>query len=436
MTAKDFLNYKKPHFWTALVIILVLILAAAVGIYQKNKEVMAPMEKEEIPEEVKVEIEKPEEEPKKDDGQIILERFGKMDWEEVKAQAKPFGEDGWEKGIVILAELPESGITLYGYNDADYQYRGAAVDHNGNVNFFDWVYTSTQHIQPEMYWKAAENQLQVTLNLYEGTGVNAEELHVLVEHDTKTLEDFVFRSSDYLAIIEERMNGTGTTIGSYVDIKLGDTMMLQFEPVKTVDGVETTLKLHQAVIYLNPSKDGYVFELGDIGVEPEKRTAKITLEGTEEEYTEIQYLSENGYSVWYPEGLLPATINGHEGFLYKENPEAEISIVPEGEMELTDSYLKKAAGKFKSSGEYKKVTVSKIQKLKADSKDVTIKKIQVIHDDTADCFYIVRGKDNVLLITSSMQEEALEGLGARVDQMIRTITFLKADSEADTKTAE
>lgn len=436
MTAKDFLNYKKPHFWTALVIILVLIFAAAVGIYQKNKEVMAPVEKEEIPEEVKVEIEEPEEEPQKDDGQIILERFSKMDWEKVKAQAKLFGEDGWEKGIVILAELPESGIKLYGYNDADYQYRGVAVDHNGNVNFFDWVYTSTQHIQPEMYWKADENQLQVTLNLYEGTGVNAEELHVLVEHDTKTLEDFVFRSSDYLAIIEERMNGTGITIGSYVDIKLGDTMMLQFEPVKTVDGVETTLKLHQAVIYLNPSKDGYVFELGDIGVEPEKRTAEITLEGMEEEYTEVQYLSENGYSIWYPERLQPGTINGHEGFFDKENPEAEVSIVPEGEMELTESYLKKAAGKFKSSGEYKKVTVSKIQKLKADSKDVTIKKIQVVHDDTADCFYIVRGKDHALLITSSMQEEALEGLGARVDQMIRTITFIEADSEADTKPAE
>ena len=337
---------------------------------------------------------------------------------------------------MILAELPESGITLYGYNDADYQYRGVAVDHNGNVNFFDWVYTSMQHIQPEMYWKADENQLQVTLNLYDGTGVNAEELHVLVEHDTKTLEDFVFRSSDYLAVIEERMSGTGTTVGSYVDIKLGDPLMLQFEPVKTADGEETTLKLHQAVIYLKPSKDGYVFELGDIGVEPEKRTAKITLEGVEEEYTEVQYLSNNGYSIWYPENLLLSTINGHEGFLYKEDSEAEVSIVPEGEMKLTDSYLKKAAGNFKTSGEYKKVTISKIQKLKADSEDVTIKKIQVVHDDTADCFYIVKGKDNAMLITSSMQAEALEGLGARVDQMVRTIEFLEKDSQTDTKTAE
>jgi hypothetical protein len=32
------------------------------------------------------------------------------------------------------------------------------------------------------------------------------------------------------------------------------------------------------VIYLKSSKDGYVFEIGDIGVEPEKRTAKIKIE--------------------------------------------------------------------------------------------------------------------------------------------------------------
>lgn len=32
MTAKDFLNFKKPHFWTALVIILVLIFAVVVSV--------------------------------------------------------------------------------------------------------------------------------------------------------------------------------------------------------------------------------------------------------------------------------------------------------------------------------------------------------------------------------------------------------------------
>lgn len=429
MTAKDFLNYRKPHFWTALAIILVLALAGAAGIYQKNKEkeVSAPAEEE--PEKIEVEVEEAEKEPEKDDGEIILERFQSMDWEDVKAQAKAFGEEGWENGIVILAQLPESGITLYGYNDADYRYRGVAVEHNGNVNYFDWVYTSSQHIPPEMYWNAKENHLQVTLNLYEGTGVNAEELHVLVELETKTMEDFVFRSADYLAEIEERMSGTGTTVGAYVDIQLGETMMLQFEPVKTVDGAETTLKLHQAVIYLNPSKDGYVFELGDIGVEPEKRTAKITIEGIEEEYTELQYISGSGYSVWYPENLTVSATNGHDSFQYREAADTEITIVPGGDMKLTDSYLKELAGNYQSSGEYQKVTVSKVQKLKADSDDVTIKMIQVVHDDTADRFYVVKDQDNALFITASMQAEALEGLGERINAMIQTIAFPETEEQ-------
>lgn len=422
MKAKDFLNYKKPHFWVALITVFVLVFAAAVGIYQKTKETSAPVETEK-PDEIQVEIEEPEKEPTKDDGQIILERFQEMDWAQVKEQAKEFGEESWEEGIVKLAELPEAGIALYGYNDADYHYRGVAIDHNDNVNFFDWVYTSKEAIRPEMYWNEAEKQLQVTLNLYEGHGVNAEELHVLVEHDTKTLEDFVFRSSDYLAEIERQLEGTGKSVGAYVDIKLGDTIMLQFEPIQTVDGTETTEKLHQAIIYLNPSKDGYLFELGEIGVEPEKRTAKIMVEGMEEEYTEIQYVSASGYTLWYPETMKQTKINGFEGFTYEANPDMKVMIVPGEDMNLTDSYLKEAAANYKSSGEYKKVTISKIQKLKAENKDVTIKMIQVVHDDNADRFYLVKGKDAVLLITASMPTEALEGFGVRVNQMIQTIGF-------------
>lgn len=423
MTAKDFLNYKKPHFWTALVIILVLILAGAAAIYQKNKEAAAPPAEESVPD-VEVEIEEPEKEPEKDPGQIILERFKEMSWDEVKAQAKAFGEEGWEKGIVQLAELPEDGIALYGYNDEEYQYRGAAIEHNGNVSYFDWNYMSSTQVQPEMFWNADANQLQVTLNLYEGTGVNAEELHVLVEHDTKTLEDFIFRPSEYLAVLEGEIRETGATVGSYVDIKLGKTIMLQFEPVKTADGQETVLELHQAVIHVNPSKDGLVFEIGDIGVEPEKRTASITLEGAEEQYTEIEYVSSNGYTIWYPESLQPEMLNGFEGFVLREDQETQVIIVPQtGEMKLNDSYLKEAAGNFKSSGKYQKVTVSKIQKLKAEDEKVSIRMIEVVHDDTADRFYLVKGNEKVLLITASMKAEALEGLGARIDEMIKTISF-------------
>lgn len=424
MTAKDFLNFRKPHFWVALVSVAVLGFAGVVSVLDKEE----PIEPVEVPpaEEVVVEVEETPEEPQKTDSQMIMERFRSMDWTEVKENAKAFGEEGWEEGIVVLAENSYAGITLYGYNDADYQYRGVAVDHNGNVNYFDWQYTSVQHIQPQMYWDGSERQLQITLNISEASDINVEELHVLVEHDTMTMEDFAYRSSDYLMEIEEQMNGTGVSVGSYVDIKLGEPMMLQFTPVKTVDGKEETQKLHQAVIYLNPSKDGFVFELGDIGVEPEKRTATIEIEGTEETYTEIQYISDNGYMLWFPENMMAVTIHGHEGFTNKASSDetsSEVIIVPEGEMELDDSYLKEAAGNFKSSGEYKKVTVSKVKTLNSDNKNVTIRMIEVVHDDTADCFYIVKGKDQALLVTASMRTEALEGWGARINKMIQTIEF-------------
>lgn len=429
MTAKDFLNFKKPHFWTALVIILVLIFAVVVSVLDKEEEI-TPVD---VPPaaEVEVEVEEVPEEPEKSDWDIIIERFSHMDWSEVGENAKVLGEEGWEDGIVILAELPEEDITLYGYNDEEYKYMGVAIDHQDNVNFFEWTYISEEQIAPEMYWNADAGQLQVTLNLYDGSGVNAEELHVLQEYETMTLEDFIYRSSDYLAEIEEQLAGTGMSIGTYVDIKLGETMMLQFKPVKTVDGVEEIQKMHQAVIYLNPSKDGFEFELGNIGVEPEKRTATITIEGIEEEYTEIQYQSEDEYTIWYPETLTPTTVAGHTGFLYAgegEEPGVQVLIVPEYELEhLNESYLKEAAGNFKSSGEYKKVTVSKVKTLKSESKNVTIKMIEVVHDDTADRFYIVQGKKEALLITVSMSAESLEGWGKRINAMIQTITFIETE---------
>lgn len=425
MTAKDFLNFKKPHFWTALAVVAVLGFAGVVSILDKEE----PAEPVNVPpaEEIQVEVEEESKEPEKTESQIIIERFSSMDWEEVKANAKEFGEDGWEEGIVLLAELSNDKIALYGYNDEEYKLRGVAIDYDGNVNYFDWEYTSEKtYIQPEMYWNAEENQLQITLNLSDGEGVNAEELHVLVVHDTKTMEDFVLRSSDYLMDIEERMAGTATAVGDYVDIKLGNTMMLQFEPVKTVNGEKTVMKLHQAVIYLNPSKDGFVFEIGDIGVEPEKRTAFVEIEGIKEEYIEVQYISENGYELWFPGSMMAETIHGHEGFTNKaaaDEPSAQVILVPEGDMKLNDAYLKEAAGNYKDSGEYKKVTISKVKTLKADDKNVKIRMIEVVHDDTADRFYIVENKEQALLITATMSAEGIEGWGARIDKMIQTITF-------------
>ena len=76
MTAKDFLNVKKPHFWTALAVIIVLGLAGVVSILDKEK----PAEQVDVPptEVIEVEVEEVPEEPEKTDSQIIIERFSSM----------------------------------------------------------------------------------------------------------------------------------------------------------------------------------------------------------------------------------------------------------------------------------------------------------------------------------------------------------------------
>lgn len=419
---------KKTYIGIALAIIFILILAVIVSVFDKKEE--AP-ETAIVPEtEIAVEVEKTEEvveAVKKTDGEIIMERFQNLDWAEVHARAKSFGEEGWEEGIVLLASIPSADIQLFGYNDEEYQYRGVAIEHGDHVNYFDWVYVSDSYIQPEMYWKESENQLQITLNLSDGTGIYAEELHVLVEHETGTMEDFLFASQEYIAEIENRLEGTGASIGSYVNIKLGEVMMLQFEPVKLVDEEWIVMKLHQAVILLNPNKDGYVFLLDDIGVEPEKREAVVKIEGEKESFTEIEYVSNKGFSIWYPEMILePHRIYSHDGFVIPnvgDNSIVKVTLVPEDEMELTDEYLKEAAANYKDSGEFKKVKISDIKYIKADDKNVKIRMIQVVHDSTTDRFYIVEGEERALLVTVSLPTESLEGMGVRVNKMLQTIAF-------------
>ena len=55
MTAKDFLNFKKPHFWIALVSVAVLGYAGVVSVL--DKEVEQPPVEETITEEIQIEFE-------------------------------------------------------------------------------------------------------------------------------------------------------------------------------------------------------------------------------------------------------------------------------------------------------------------------------------------------------------------------------------------
>lgn len=163
---------------------------------------------------------------------------------------------------------------------------------------------------------------------------------------------------------------------------------------------------------------------GEVTKEPEKTLVESKENGIETVDTEIQYLSDQGYSLWYPENLKPKAINGYEGFQDLEESKVEIVIVPqETDRSLDDDYLKEAAGNYRASGEYKVVTVSEVKKLTSVDKNIAIRMIEVVHDGDMNRFYIVREKKQMLLITVSLKEEAVEKWKTKITNMVQTITF-------------
>lgn len=138
----------------------------------------------------------------------LRRRLSTVTPEEMNA-AKRVGEDGWETSILLLAEIPDENIFMYGYNDKDYQGKGVIIQIGENTNYFDWNYCSPRMILAEMYYYDYDNdgrkELAVALNLGGGTGVSITDLYVLEKYDTGTLEPFHFRAEDYVAQINERM---------------------------------------------------------------------------------------------------------------------------------------------------------------------------------------------------------------------------------------
>ena len=197
----------------------------------------------------------------------VVSRFRNMDWSEIRKRrlADSNDPDIW-KEVVCIAEIPEESIKIYGYNDAEWSFEGVAIEIGNDVNYFDWIYTSPQCRLPECYWNQAGRQLQVALNIYTGTGVLAQELHVLQHYDTGTLTDNVLEISDYWDMLEERIHFrfeeetgqltlfdtsnqrelatvtveesavTGLELGNISRFLLGETIWLSVDPGYFVEG--------------------------------------------------------------------------------------------------------------------------------------------------------------------------------------------------------
>jgi len=133
-----------------------------------------------------------------------IARFMEVPWEQVE-NIRFTGDMSDGNGIVCIGEIPERKIKAYGYNDEETEFRGVAVEIGEDVNYFDWVYASPRLILPDLYWDEERRQLQITCRIYTGAGIAAEELHVLQQYDTGTLQESNFGLNDYSSQLGSRI---------------------------------------------------------------------------------------------------------------------------------------------------------------------------------------------------------------------------------------
>ncbi len=174
-------------------------------------------------------------------------RFSLLDWDEVRSRHLSVNDDPDWSDIICIGEIPEKKIKLYGYNDEECSGEGVAIEIGDDVNYFDWIYTSPRSLLPECYWNEGDRQLQVALNIYTGTGVDAQELHVLQQYDTGTLMDSVFDLDDYAQLLGQCIDfsydgETGELILS--DSRSGKELAAAKLPDADIVGLETGMISH------------------------------------------------------------------------------------------------------------------------------------------------------------------------------------------------
>lgn len=317
---KNLLNYKKPYLWVTIVAVIVIAAVAVICLSSpveekgSEKEIIANAFQEETTAPVEAEtseVQQVVEALETEDN--IFTRFREIDWEEVKADPKRFGDSGWEEGVVLLAEFPEDELYVYGYNDEDYQYQGIIYEQRGERGIRNIAYTTSQHQEPEIYWSSEKRLLQMALPVYTGNGVNAEALYVfeatesgymaggapfvlenyrglltirmdyIFENEVLTLIDTKYDKELFQVDLSEMLdhaeaetrnrNVTGISIGYMVDFVLGDEIVMYVIPGYKLEGMEENIyyehmpMLKTSITYeLSDMNTGGTYEIGEFSV--------------------------------------------------------------------------------------------------------------------------------------------------------------------------
>lgn len=172
----------------------------------------------------------------------VESRFMDIPWEEIEAIPDVgYYDSSRYNNVICIGEIPKYDIRVYGYNDDDISGRGVAIYIAGDVNYFDWFYTSPQNIMPNLYWDEDERQLQMAFHIHTGTGHSAEDLVILQQYDTGTLVPHYFTYNNYTEILSERIEysfDNGSRELTLTDIVTGREVASVTIPEGEITGIE------------------------------------------------------------------------------------------------------------------------------------------------------------------------------------------------------
>ena len=159
------------------------------------------------------------------------------------------------------------------------------------------------------------------------------------------------------------------------------------------------------------------------------RQRAIMLEGIEETITETFYASPNGFTMWYPEDMFRiASEYNHEVFLPADETIENVSlmIVPvEIPVEESDAFIYEATGGY-MEGE---AEISDVREGNLES-GIGVKTVQAVTNTEVHRYYLLAGKEKVFCLTAIFPIEAMEGFGARFEQLIATFDVAAEETEA------
>ena len=150
------------------------------------------------------------------------------------------------------------------------------------------------------------------------------------------------------------------------------------------------------------------------------RERVIMIEGCEETIVETLYESALGYQIWYPADLLQAYMQ--DGSDYFDSPDGSVGVAivasnmsPEYVDEDMEALIELSVA---NGGE----VLGEVEHWETEL-GVNVKHVDIIYDSTYNSAYTLYGTDWVFDVSCHYPQEAAEGFGTRIEQMLSTFEW-------------